>query len=235
MKKTLMTYILIVFTTTISIKTYSQIQFTNSDSVINFLVGNWIWTNSCGGFTGNVCTYPDSVGYTINLVFTKINNIHDSISYSRYKNDTLITSGRAKISYSNSIYGDRWNLENISGFTTAMMTLFFYSIDTIALADNCNDCFSHGFTRGSNLSSPDIELFDNKLMIFPNPCKSNIYFDLDSHLKFEKLTIYDLKGRSIKEMRNVNSSVDISELSNGIYFIELKNGKETFVTKVIKE
>jgi len=36
-------------------------------------------------------------------------------------------------------------------------------------------------------------------------------------------------------MRNVNSSVDISELSNGIYFIELKNGKETFVTKVIKE
>jgi hypothetical protein len=211
--------------------TYSQFHFNNPDSVLNFLDGKWIWFKACGGWGGD-CFYPNSVGYTKSFVFTKIINSQDSISYSYYSNDTLKQNGRSKLSYSNN--RDEWSLEKVPGFITEKMTLRFYPDDSLYLIDKCSDCYFYLFIR-NNVTRNDFILYDNKLILSPNPAKNIIYLDLKNHSEFEKLTIYNLEGRIIKEMQNIKGSIDISELSDGIYFIEFRKGKENCIAKFIKE
>ncbi|NOY96641.1 MAG: T9SS type A sorting domain-containing protein [Chlorobi bacterium] len=226
---------LIISTSVYNDKVNAQIEFNNTDSVINFLVGEWIWINSCGGWTGSQCTYPDSVGYTKSYVFSKLDGSKDSIAYSYFNNDSLIDSRNAKISYSNSIYGDQWNLEeNISGFQIGKTTMFFESMDSIIFADNCYDCYKHEFVRRSSLSSNDFKLIDNKLKIFPNPCNNIIHIDLKNYQELGKIIFYNLNGKMIKICRIYDRNIDVSDLSRGIYFVELTNGDERYKAKLIK-
>jgi Secretion system C-terminal sorting domain len=231
MKKSIFILSLIITLVLFGSYSYSQTHFSNSDSVINFLNGKWIWISACGGWGGD-CFYPDGAGYTKSFAFTKIVNSQDSISYSYYYNDSFVQNGKLKLSYSNT--RDEWSLEKVPGFMTEKVILSFYPRDSLYLVDNCDDCYFYLFVR-NNLNAIDFELFDNKLIISPNPSKNLIYLDIKNHSEFEKLIIYSIEGRIIREKRNIRGSIDISDLSNGIYFIELMKGKEIYSTKFVKE
>ncbi|GAK75245.1 hypothetical protein JCM19314_3157 [Nonlabens ulvanivorans] len=70
--------------------------------------------------------------------------------------------------------------------------------------------------------------------VFPNPSKDIFNFDLDQEASYQ---VYDLSGKVIAtgEFTDNNNSVDLSAVSNGIYFINVQtiNGKAT--AKLIKE
>ncbi len=52
--------------------------------------------------------------------------------------------------------------------------------------------------------------------------------------EFKKAIIYNLSGNKI--IKIINSRIDISELSEGVYIIELENRSgERFSTRLIKE
>lgn len=55
--------------------------------------------------------------------------------------------------------------------------------------------------------------------LYPNPVKD--IFQIQGHLKTEKVLLLDINGRKIREWKNVNQAYDISNLKNGIYFIEI--------------
>lgn len=107
MKKVVLILFLIISASIYNNKLFAQIEFNNPDSVINFLVGEWTWISSCGGWTGTHCLYPDSVGYTQSYVYSRLDGSEDSIAYSYFRNDSLIDSRNARISYSDSRYGDQ--------------------------------------------------------------------------------------------------------------------------------
>ena len=73
------------------------------------------------------------------------------------------------------------------------------------------------------------EFSSNQFTIYPNPPSNLLY--ISSKNNIESLEISDLNGKQLIKKAGVNS-VDISELSKGIYFIKL-NDKETF--KFIKK
>jgi hypothetical protein len=80
--------------------------------------------------------------------------------------------------------------------------------------------------------SPSLEVKEfssNQFTIYPNPPSNLLY--ISSKNNIESLEISDLNGKQLIKKAGVNS-VDISELSKGIYFIKL-NDKETF--KFIKK
>jgi hypothetical protein len=73
------------------------------------------------------------------------------------------------------------------------------------------------------------EFTSNKFTIYPNPTSDLLYISGNNDI--ETLEIFDLNGRQLFKKAGINS-VDISDLSKGVYFIKL-NGKETF--KFIKK
>ncbi len=85
------------------------------------------------------------------------------------------------------------------------------------------------------LSSVGIEegLLDNNLSIYPNPTSDLVYIEFDINSESAVATITSISGELIltKQLKQSGDSIDVSQLSEGVYFISL-NGK---TSKFIKE
>ncbi len=218
----------------ISISLYSQIQFNETDSVINFLEGEWLWTGSCGGITGRDCSYPENKT-SRSYVFNKLEDEPDSIGYTFYLSETEVKSGIANISYSDSLYGDYWFLKGIYGFLSTDVTIFFVHSDTILLSENCFDCYMHEFVRNTELSSLNLSLMKKELMVYPNPCKASLYLKTDNESQIKSVLIVNLNGQIVEQKRGNMSEISISHLPKGQYFIKIITLNETMTRKIIIE
>lgn len=77
-------------------------------------------------------------------------------------------------------------------------------------------------------SNPLLSTYDfNKLTftLYPNPV-SNVLF-IASEISIETLTVISITGKLVLEQRNIDNSLDVSALPQGMYFLELtsENGK----------
>lgn len=79
--------------------------------------------------------------------------------------------------------------------------------------------------NGSNTSEIEIE-------IFPNPSKDRLYFN--NNLSVEGIRIFDNLGKTQLVDKDV-SDIDISNLSSGVYFIEVQNNGQYKTMRFVKE
>ena len=83
--------------------------------------------------------------------------------------------------------------------------------------------------------SPVLGVLDNgissDIFIYPNPIQD--FLNLESQQPLETVKIYNLQGQLIKE--DTNRSVDVSQLTTGLYFIQLSVEGKTVTKKFIKE
>lgn len=77
----------------------------------------------------------------------------------------------------------------------------------------------------------DLELSKN-ISIYPNPAQSQI--QLISNETMKSVTIIDLFGKTIKSSLTSTSSIDISDLSRGVYFLRIYTDKGMAIKKIIK-
>lgn len=92
--------------------------------------------------------------------------------------------------------------------------------------------FFSGFVRIydiSNLSSNDFVL--ENFNIYPNPTSDVLNINLENNLTLEKVTIYNNAGQVVKEVKE--ATVDVSTLSEGIYFVEVTTNQGKAVKKII--
>jgi hypothetical protein len=75
-----------------------------------------------------------------------------------------------------------------------------------------------------------------EIKIYPNPVNKFLNINLNGNPNSE-ITIADLSGAQVMttKLSNENSMLDISELKNGFYIIELNNGVKIWRSKFIKE
>jgi hypothetical protein len=75
------------------------------------------------------------------------------------------------------------------------------------------------------------------IVVYPNPANSILNIHLSSYTQNETLFITDILGNEVyKGIINGNdNSISISDLSNGIYFYQVKNDKETLQGKFVVE
>lgn len=76
---------------------------------------------------------------------------------------------------------------------------------------------------------------DNSISIYPNPTNGNVTVNCDSIIK--TLELYDVQGRLLQTqlIDEVQTTIDISEKSNGIYFLKITSDKGSKVEKIMKE
>ncbi len=71
--------------------------------------------------------------------------------------------------------------------------------------------------------------------VYPNPSRSGIFQVSSSSLLDLKVEIFDLSGRQIIPLREIDSTIDLSGLSKGIYIAKLISGKSVTSLKLIND
>lgn len=97
-----------------------------------------------------------------------------------------------------------------------------------------NQMFSLIATGGLDQTLSSDSVTKDDFVIWPNPVTSNLNFSNTNNTIIDSVKIYDFTGKVLKFL-NYQNSVDVSGLSNGIYFIELVSGDKTYVKKFVKK
>lgn len=90
-----------------------------------------------------------------------------------------------------------------------------------------------------NLENATLGLNDfsskRQITVYPNPAKN--YFNIDSEILFDTISIYDLTGRHIKTFKDAQQAYDINAISSGLYLLHLKqkNNAAIHIEKIIIE
>lgn len=122
------------------------------------------------------------------------------------------------------------------------------TLDTLVLGDtfenNAEIYFDFNFpiitnfaeTSIATLSTEDFELANNAISLYPNPTTKTL--TLESKQAIQHITIYDISGRSIKEIAVIGVKTELTTstetLSTGTYFVKIKTTNGETVKKVIK-
>jgi hypothetical protein len=75
----------------------------------------------------------------------------------------------------------------------------------------------------------------NNILLYPNPAKERLY--INTSIPIKQMTICNLLGQEIQKYNNLEktSSIDISGLKEGVYFVKIYTEKVVYATKIIVE
>ena len=96
---------------------------------------------------------------------------------------------------------------------------------------NSNTRYSLLRLNATNLSiNENVSNYNSKVSLYPNP--TNQYIFIMSTMKIENIELFNIHGQQVNiKNKIINNTIDLSEFSNGIYFVKL-NSNRTF--KIIK-
>ena len=91
------------------------------------------------------------------------------------------------------------------------------------------------YTVGDNCTlSTDNLNFSEGLHVFPNPVKNTISVT-SKNFPLTKIEVYSLIGKKIKDFRNNFNSLQVDELTSGLYLIKFYSDNLSYTTKFIKD
>ena len=74
--------------------------------------------------------------------------------------------------------------------------------------------------------------------IYPNPASEFVNIKFNSTSKNNSIKIFDATGRLVKNMENVKSgenTINVSELENGLYLINVNDGRSSVTKRIVKQ
>ncbi|HMC00531.1 MAG TPA: T9SS type A sorting domain-containing protein [Flavobacteriaceae bacterium] len=81
------------------------------------------------------------------------------------------------------------------------------------------------------------DLNKQNVKVYPNPVKDKFFLDTQENIKY--IIIYDVNGRLLSQSTFIGDytkkDIDVSQLSNGIYFLRLKSDIDKYTLKIIKK
>jgi hypothetical protein len=83
-----------------------------------------------------------------------------------------------------------------------------------------------------NVTENSMQLDNNQVNVFPNPANSDLTIAFEKEVNNELIILHDAFGNVVKEINfsGIEANVDVTELSEGIYFLKVGNQ----VTKIVK-
>ncbi|WP_299115400.1 T9SS type A sorting domain-containing protein [uncultured Winogradskyella sp.] len=82
------------------------------------------------------------------------------------------------------------------------------------------------------LSIDDVSVIDFSL--YPNPAKDVLNIQTNN-VTINSVSIYDMLGKEVLSVKEVNNSIDISNLKSGIYLIKIATNEASVTKKIVKE
>ncbi len=94
---------------------------------------------------------------------------------------------------------------------------------------------SHLISKNNSavLGSND-EILSSKFTIYPNPVSNLLFIDKPSNISIERVTIFNTLGQ-IESYSSQKESIDVSQLTNGIYFMNITTNNGLVHTSFLKQ
>ena len=83
------------------------------------------------------------------------------------------------------------------------------------------------------LSSSSYSFLEKNIHIFPNPTNGLIHIESNNRIEFLEITLYNALGKTIK-INLSNESINLSDISSGIYFLSIRTSKGMITKKIMK-
>ncbi|MEO5777023.1 MAG: M4 family metallopeptidase [Flavobacterium sp.] len=112
-----------------------------------------------------------------------------------------------------------------------MLFRFVFESDS---TDNYDGVLIDNFVIETTLGTD--EFSPANVNIYPNPAKGILNYTINNDIVLTAITINDISGKQIfKSANSINNSIDVSNLSSGVYFVTFKSDKNSVTKKFIKE
>ena len=115
-------------------------------------------------------------------------------------------------------------------------SLITFGNDTLLFDDSFNTgsktisfCISDSTT---NLSEQSIS---NSISIYPNPTKNQFFIQSDKNITIERVLLLNLNGQSILQREGQIKSIDVENLNQGVYFLQIETNQGIITKKVVKQ
>ena len=105
------------------------------------------------------------------------------------------------------------------------------------ITSSCDDVESeHSESCTVFLEIAGIEEIEMKFEMYPNPVSDKLHIATEANI--EEISIYDIYGRTARQKVNKTTGqqvIDVADLGNGIYFINIKTDKGNVVKRFVKK
>ena len=85
----------------------------------------------------------------------------------------------------------------------------------------------------AQIDKPAIAEITNEMALYPNPVSDYLYIKTD--VVIEQVTIYDLAGKVVKQVKQPATSINLSDLASGFYMLKATTPQGEMMQKFIKE
>jgi hypothetical protein len=109
------------------------------------------------------------------------------------------------------------------------------SYAVVAYLPMCND--TSACVDITCVGENDLSINGDNIFIYPNPASDNLIVEVSENGINSIFEVYDVQGKQIiqKILRKEKTSIDITDLASGIYYVEVKTGDGIAVKKFVKE
>ena len=210
------------------------------DLTINNSSSSTVTITACDSFDWDGVTYDSTGTYT--NVYTDVNGCDSTVTLDLTINDgpndaTVIQNGDSltvTVSTGTAPYTYEWNTGETTQSILPDSSGTYYCIVTDA--NGCEDWSNQYVYTSTSIS----ELNSNKMSVYPNPTKGILNIEFNNFDKrYTSLSIVNILGDEIytEELDNTfikySNQLDLSEYSNGIYFVKFSSIEEVLTKKLI--
>ncbi|MBW2963105.1 T9SS type A sorting domain-containing protein [Mesonia aestuariivivens] len=196
---------------------------TDSGKAQSYIFQNNDWSQVGADING---TSNSNLGYRVNnndnvLTISSIN--FNSIG----KVDIYDTNG-SNLNLLNTIFGASNN--SFYGFSTSLSSNNIITLSTQS-DNNLGQIETYDLSGLLNVKHSEF----SKVKVYPNPTSNILYLDLSKNSKIENINIISINGKRIKQLSNNLNYIDVSSLSQGMYFIEIVSDNSNYISKFVKK
>lgn len=127
--------------------------------------------------------------------------------------------------------GENWEVQNMS--VPAIVRDIQFASDETGYALSEGKIYKT--TNGGGVTSINEVNPDIYIQLFPNPAKNILYLNYSSEMQIQNIQMIDIVGKTIKTFGNPVSSIDVSNLPAGYYFLKIETNPGVTVKKVVIE
>ena len=77
--------------------------------------------------------------------------------------------------------------------------------------------------------------FSESLKVYPNPTRKQVYLTTTQNLEIEKVTVYNLQGKSLLNFDKDLETLNVEDLSTGIYLMKIETNRGVINKRLIKK
>ncbi len=180
-------------------------------------------------------TYPSAVVYSEN------NGISWNYNYGGGENKDVILETSQLVSINNNANSSELLLSSDFEQNWSDTTINNVIFNHLGYSNYNNTIYALGqngiIYKNGNLVTVGINELSRKkkIDIFPNPTKDVLQIEVLDDTEIEGIELFDIEGKRVKIFNKIDTSLNISALSSGTYFLKFSTGEGGLIKKVVIE